>query len=484
MDFLRRSLAPLVGLLTVIGAAAAFLTAPRSAEAAPLQETFIASISAAAQQNQARFGVPASVTMGQAILESGWGRSGLSTKYKNYFGIKCSSTPSPYQSGCVNLASTEYEGPSNTPVVRYSNFRTYSSIENSFADHANLFITLSRYSKAFDYKQDPDQFIREIHKAGYATDQNYASTVISLMKSYNLYQYNVTPPEPSRTATSAQKQAFFSRLGATAQQAHLTSGVPASVVLSQAAYHSNYGLSQLTAKTNNYFGLTCTSTRSPYQTGCHTVYTSVPGSNTFVTTSYRTYPNFTASIKDLAHLYSTNSRYSKTRVYPNAPESFLNAVGQAGYGGADYFTSVRSVMRANELYRYDTPFTTLRQGNKGFKVTALQRLLSADGPWIVTGTYDARTTEAVKAFQRKAGVGVTGIASPETIRLLTVKYNPNVTDQRVAALQVLLNGKGYPTKVWGYFDGVTATRVSQFNAANYGPSGSAATIVTWGKLFS
>jgi flagellar protein FlgJ len=48
----------------------------------------------------------------------------------------------------------------------------------------------SRYKNAFKYSTNPDQFAREIHKAGYATSPSYANDLIALMKQYNLYRYD------------------------------------------------------------------------------------------------------------------------------------------------------------------------------------------------------------------------------------------------------------------------------------------------------
>lgn len=467
----------------VVGVAG-IATTPPTAEAETTQQVFISKIVGAAQENQATSLVPASVTMGQAILESGWGKSSLAAKYNNYFGIKCTSTASPYQSGCVTLASTEYVGTPATPKVYYSSFRTYSSITNSFKDHSRLLTTASRYAKAFQYTQNPDQFIKEIAAAGYATDPAYANSVISLMNQYSLKQYNLTPSDPKVTVTTSLKNTFFSKLGATAQQAQLLFGAPASVLLAQAAYHSNYGTTILATSANNYFGMTCTATASPYQSGCYTVTRSVNGK--IVTAKYRMYRNFTASMMDVANMYATNSRYAATKSYRNAPETFLRAVSNAGYtGSSTYAATILPFMRSNTLYRYDCPFTTLKYGQSGYRVNALQRLLIAAGYTKVgfTARFDTATQTAVRQFQAASKVSVTGVATPETIRLLTVKYAKTPTNHRVSALQVLLVGKGYPTKVWGYFDTTTSLRVTQFNYKNNGPSNDVASIMTWGKLF-
>lgn len=441
-----------------------------------------------AQYNQAVYRVPASVTIAQSILESGWGRSSLVTRANNYFGIKCA-TPkfrNTWTTGCVLKSTTEYDA-SNSPYQINDHFRSYPSMRNSFRDHGEFLSTRSRYAAAFKYTLNPDQFIREVGKAGYATDNRYADYIIRLMKQYNLYQYNLTPTDPPITITSAMKASFFEQLRATAQQSHLVSGVPTSVILSQAAYHTNYGTSYLTRQTNNYFGMTCTATKSPYQTGCYTVTRSytVNGVTKISTHKLRMYPNMTASVKDHGLLLS-GSRYAAARPYRNAPETFLYEISKAGYGGSlNYFWKVLPIMRQNTLYRLDVPFRSLYSSSTGFRVVALQRLLHAAGYRIAfTGRMDSATIAALRRWQRSVGYAQSSTATPLHLYALTLRFTKTPTNQRVAALQALLTGKGYPVTINGYYSWHTGQRVIQFNSKNYGPTGDNVNIITWAKLFA
>lgn len=475
----------LITLAVALVASLAVLWRPPTANAQTTQEAFIAKIDYPAQQDQARTLVPASVTMGQAILESGWGRSSLAAKYNNYFGIKCTSTPSPHQSGCVTLTTTEYVGSPATPVQVKARFRTYSSIYKSFADHSRLLTSLSRYRPAFAYTTDPENFIKAVAKGGYATDPSYAKSVIWIMNRYDLYQYDLTPDEPKRVATSAQRQAFFKRISATAQKIQIDSTfIPASVLMAQAAKQTNYGKTDLFRNTNNYFGLRCTSTPSPYQKGCYTVTRMINGR--VVQASYRTYSGMAASFADISRTYTYGSRYTRLPSYRKAPEGFLKTVALAGFGGgSSYFTKVVPIMRTYRLKKYDMPYITLRVGSTGFRVVALKRLLQAEGLDVgLTSRYDTRTSEAVKIFQRRIGLPASGVANPATLRSFTWRFYLNRSTKRVAALQVLLTGKGYYTKTTGFFNSTTARNVTKFNSRTYGPSGSSVTLTTWGKLFS
>ncbi len=149
---------------------------------------FIAASVAPAQQGYREFKVPASVTIAQAILESGWGRSGLAANDRNYFGIKCfDGDPGPIANGCHTYSTYECE-PKCAPT--YASFRTYASITDSFRDHGRFLTTNSRYRPAFNYTTDADQFLYQMWKAGYATSPTYVDNVKALMRQYNLYQYD------------------------------------------------------------------------------------------------------------------------------------------------------------------------------------------------------------------------------------------------------------------------------------------------------
>lgn len=150
---------------------------------------YIAAAVPGAQRGWREFGVPPSVTIAQSILESGWGRSGLAARDRNFFGIKCfNGSPGTIAAGCHSYQTTECG--SNGCYGTTATFRTYATVADSFRDHGNFLRVNKRYKPAFAYTRDADQFIYQVWKAGYATDPNYVSKVRSLMQSYNLYQYD------------------------------------------------------------------------------------------------------------------------------------------------------------------------------------------------------------------------------------------------------------------------------------------------------
>ncbi|GAA3273040.1 sporangiospore maturation cell wall hydrolase GsmA [Dactylosporangium vinaceum] len=154
-------------------------------------DQFLAASIPAAQQSQRDTKVPTSVTLAQAILESGWGRSSLSANDSNFFGMKCfNNAPGPYAAGCKSYSTQECNA-AGTCVTTVATFRTYRASVDSFRDHGANLKSLSRYAAAFNYTGNPNQFIAEIHKGGYATDPQYTTKVVALMTKYNLYRYDL-----------------------------------------------------------------------------------------------------------------------------------------------------------------------------------------------------------------------------------------------------------------------------------------------------
>jgi flagellum-specific peptidoglycan hydrolase FlgJ len=150
------------------------------------QEQFIASIGEAAVESADRTGIPASVTIAQAILESYWGSSRLARESNNYFGIKAQTRGG--SAGSVRFDVWEVIGGRN--VMQSQAFRAYNSVADSFVDHGLFFVENGRYTAAMAARHDPRQFAREINRAGYATDPAYASKLIALMERYDLYRYD------------------------------------------------------------------------------------------------------------------------------------------------------------------------------------------------------------------------------------------------------------------------------------------------------
>ena len=131
------------------------------------------------------------MTIAQAILESGWGKSGLSSVDKNYFGIKCQDTyHGPHATGCHVYKTTECSKTTGRCFEISDAFRTYATMARSFRDHGHFLKNNKRYAPAFGYTRNADKFIEQVWKAGYATDPKYVPKVTGIMKTYDLYRYD------------------------------------------------------------------------------------------------------------------------------------------------------------------------------------------------------------------------------------------------------------------------------------------------------
>lgn len=138
----------------------------------------------------------------QAILESGWGCSSLSSKYHNYFGLKCGSK---WKGKSVNL-STKEEYTVGTLTEIKDNFRVFDSMEEGIKGYFE-FISYSRYSNLKGVT-DPFEYVRLIKEDGYATSSTYVDNVSKLIKSYNLTKYDsVTVSKPSEPLKSVSEVA-------------------------------------------------------------------------------------------------------------------------------------------------------------------------------------------------------------------------------------------------------------------------------------
>jgi hypothetical protein len=158
--------------------------AARTLSGPNLQQAFIEATALAARTAAAQTGVPASVTVAQAILESDWGRSLLAQNANNYFGMKAMGTLGT--DGVVWMPTSEYDD-SGELYHTVSAFRAYRSLAESLTDHDRLLQTASRYAAAMRAAGNPQEFASRLYEAGYSTDPQYADKLVALMDRYNLY---------------------------------------------------------------------------------------------------------------------------------------------------------------------------------------------------------------------------------------------------------------------------------------------------------
>lgn len=147
---------------------------------------FIDRVKDGAISSYKKYGVFPSITMAQAILESGWGKSGLTQKANNLFGVKAD--PS-WDGAYVEMETKEvYNGQTVTIVAK---FRAYESWSHSLEDHGLFLVENSRYAQhGFFNASDYIGQAYALQSAGYATDPEYPILLISLIQQYGLYEYD------------------------------------------------------------------------------------------------------------------------------------------------------------------------------------------------------------------------------------------------------------------------------------------------------
>ena len=141
-------------------------------------EEYIETFSELAQAEMKAYGIPASITLAQGILESGFGQSDLALKTNNHFGIKC---------------HNGWDGPYayHDDDAKGECFRKYSHPMYSFRDHSVFLSSRSRYASLFELRRDNYKgWAKGLKAAGYATDPRYPQKLISFIEKYDLNRFD------------------------------------------------------------------------------------------------------------------------------------------------------------------------------------------------------------------------------------------------------------------------------------------------------
>lgn len=141
-------------------------------------QRYISKYSDMAIDQMRRYGIPASITLAQGLLESGAGTSRLTTKGNNHFGIKCGGTwKGPYM-------LVDDDAPKEK-------FRVYKNAKESYEDHSKFLKNGKRYAFLFELdEKDYKGWARGLKRAGYATNPAYARLLIDLIERYDLHDYD------------------------------------------------------------------------------------------------------------------------------------------------------------------------------------------------------------------------------------------------------------------------------------------------------
>ncbi len=139
---------------------------------------YIKKFAPAAVKNMRFYRIPASITLAQGVLESGYGEGTLAKKANNHFGIKC-------HKGWKGKSIRHDDDAKNEC------FRSYKNPLRSYRDHSLFLVGRDRYSSLFKLKRkDYKGWAKGLKAAGYATDPKYAEKLISLIERFNLTRFD------------------------------------------------------------------------------------------------------------------------------------------------------------------------------------------------------------------------------------------------------------------------------------------------------
>lgn len=152
------------------------------------RESFVQKLVPTAQRLQKEYGVLASVSLAQAMVESDFGQSQLAANYYNLFGVKAAAD----DPNGVDLETKEYVN--NEWVTIVDRFKVYKSWEDSLVKHAELIFygtswNAKQYQAVFEAKDYQSQ-ARGLQSSGYATDPDYADKLIAMIEEWQLTQYD------------------------------------------------------------------------------------------------------------------------------------------------------------------------------------------------------------------------------------------------------------------------------------------------------
>lgn len=156
---------------------------------------FLGDVAPAAMATMKATGIPASVTIAQAILESGWGNTRLAVLAHNYFGIKAAADAAP--DAYMRFPTWEYD--LGKRVMVDADFAKYASVEDCFTAHARLLSMAPRYAPCMAAKDDAAKFCEQLQACGYSTSPHYAEQLMELIGEFDLTQYD-REPAPTQEA--------------------------------------------------------------------------------------------------------------------------------------------------------------------------------------------------------------------------------------------------------------------------------------------
>ncbi|MGV8910184.1 MAG: peptidoglycan-binding protein [Propionicimonas sp.] len=455
-----RVLPAALGIAMVCGLALVGVV-PASAVTATAKASFVASLVKPAQQTQRKFGVPASVSIAQAITNSDWGTSAQAKQANNFFDTPCS----------AGMTASQFAQLAEAQVGKPYVLGAYAALSN--ADPAKFDcseLVKWLFGRSGNPITDLAAWQYTATKAVARSDSPKAGDLVFLRNN------------PARSNGIGHVAVVTKKLSSGDWEVIEARGRAYGVVKTTLSYwkqRSYYAGLRRYAKLVFAGGDSVTaSAANLYQSGCVTISSDRYAKFTSVTNSF--YGHGAAVLND--------SGYKSARaVITNIP-AYVDAIAKAEHptDAAGYAGTLNSLINSLHLTDYDViPFDiVLLSGNKGSKVTALQYLLTAGGTGVkATGTYDSATKSAVKKYQAAKKLGTDGEAGPLTLTSLFTNVATGATGDRVKALHALLASIGQTTTAGATFGTETVAALKAFQATA-GRSGSGvADANTWALLY-
>jgi flagellar protein FlgJ len=175
------------GQMQIYGRAMAQIPLAPAKKAFSSADEFVNTMLPMAKEAAARIGVDPRYLVAQAALETGWGKSVMraqdGSSSHNLFGIKAGDS---WTGDSARAITSEFRN--GAMVKETAEFRSYASYKDSFHDLVTLLQSNNRYQDVVKSADNPEQFVRELQKAGYATDPNYANKISQIAKQMTNYQ--------------------------------------------------------------------------------------------------------------------------------------------------------------------------------------------------------------------------------------------------------------------------------------------------------
>ena len=149
------------------------------------KEAFIQKVAEKVSKYAPLYGISVhSPIIAQAIIESGWGKSGLASKYHNYFGLKCGSS---WKGKSVNMATKEEYKVGTMTNIR-DNFRVFDDFDDGIRGYFE-FINTRRYANLKGVK-NPEEYVRRLKADGYATSSKYVDNIMRVIRDNKLTRFD------------------------------------------------------------------------------------------------------------------------------------------------------------------------------------------------------------------------------------------------------------------------------------------------------